>query len=97
MDKKSIAQFAFEYFLLKKEYSELSEKGNESTVYDYSKRVMRICKQEGFASLDEFLPSLKDLITEIDNGVDKTKKGTLIDKNDKSALRKFYEFILTIS
>jgi len=97
MDKKSIAQLAFEYFLLNKNYSEVSENGNDSTVYDYSNRVVRICKQEGYHSLDEFLPSLKDLITEIDNGVDKTKKGTLIDKNDKSALRKFYEFILTIS
>ena len=96
MDKKSIAQFAFEYFLLKKEYSELSEKGNESTVYDYSKRVMRICKQEGFASLDEFLPNLRELMNEIDKGIDKTEKGTLLDKNDKSALKKFYEFILMI-
>ena len=59
--------------------------------------LFAFCKQEGYHSLDEFLPSLKGLITEIDNGVDKTKKGTLIDKNDKSALRKFYEFILTIS
>ena len=96
-NKKTIAQAAFEYYLLKNEYSEVSENGNDSTVYDYSNRVVRICKQEGYHSLDEFLPSLKDLITEIDNGVDKTKKGTLIDKNDKSALRKFYEFILTIS
>ncbi len=44
-NKKTIAQAAFEYYLLKNEYSEVSDKGNDSTVFDYSKRVMRICKQ----------------------------------------------------
>ena len=86
-NKKTIAQAAFEYYLLKNEYSEVSDKGNDSTVFDYSKRVMRICKQEGYSSLDDFLPNLIELITEIDNGS---------DRNDKSALRKFRDFILQI-
>ena len=72
-NKKTIAQAAFEYYLLKNEYSEVSDKGNDSTVFDYSKRVMRICKQEGYSSLDDFLPNLIELITEIDNGSDRTK------------------------
>ena len=95
-NKKTIAQAAFEYYLVKNEYSEVSDKGNDSTVFDYSKRVISICKQEGYSSLDEFLPNLREIITEIDNGTDKTKNGTLLDKNDKSALRKFNEFILNI-
>ena len=95
-NKKTIAQAAFEFYLLKNEYSEVSDKGNDSTVFDYSKRVMRICKQEGYSSLDDFLPNLIELITEIDNGSDRTKSGIVLDKNDKSALRKFRDFILQI-
>lgn len=95
--KKAIAQLAFEFYLLKNDYSELSQAGNESTVRDYSNRVVRICEQEGYATLDELSLHIQEILSEIDEKEDMTKNGTKVDKNDKSALKKFYEFILKIS
>jgi hypothetical protein len=36
----------FKIYLIKQGYSEITPSGNPSTVYDYTKRVDKICKRE---------------------------------------------------
>lgn len=95
--QKSIAQLAFEFYLKNKGCSEYTEDGNESTVFDYSRRIMRICKEEGYDSLDSFVISLVKNIRSLNEGAAELPGGTKIDKNDKSALNKFVEFYCVIN
>lgn len=37
----------FKAYLIKQGYSELTPSGKPSTVYDYAKRILKICEREG--------------------------------------------------
>ena len=98
-DWKSLAQRAFEKFLRDQKKSEYTKNGKESTVFDYSKRVMRICKDEGFENLDELAKHISEIVPKYKKGGEKEVFGIGEHSSNGSnlkALEFFVEFVLTL-
>lgn len=81
----------FKSFLIQQGYSEFTPSGNPSTVYDYMKRVRRICERENI--------TVKGMAENIDFFIDKYgPTGNQSEFGKKShnayinALRRFGEF-----
>jgi hypothetical protein len=82
----------FEDYLLEQGYSAYTRKGNPSTVYDYIKRIQKICIREDISE--------NSLAANISNYVEKyVPKGVESEFGKKShgayiaALKKFKEFL----
>lgn len=81
----------FKDFLIKKGYSENTPSGNPSTVYDYVKRVERICNRENVATehLAENIIYYVDKYDSLGSEADFGKKSHSAYIN---ALKRFKEF-----
>ncbi len=86
----------FEEYLEKRGYSKLTPSGLPSTVYDYKKRVLKICKREGIG-FENLANNISDYVIKYDKfGVDfeygkKSKRAYI------NALKRFEEFLKSIT
>lgn len=83
----------FKSFLKEKGYSEFSPSGNPSVVYDYAKRVIRVSKDEGYASLEEFAKDIDTILPKYRKGGEKENVGTKSKNAVVSALEQFRLFV----
>lgn len=94
---KTIAEKAFEDYLRKQGYSEMSKSGNKSTVYDYPTRVKRICERENLRNFDDLALRINDIVEKYDKDGEKSAYGAQSNGSNIKALKLFKEFIVTIS
>lgn len=89
---KTIAWRAFSKYLHDKGYSDFSENGNPSTTYNYSSRVDKVCKDEGFSNWDDFALHINDIIAEYGESGIKSEIGAQSHGSVLKALELFREF-----
>lgn len=83
----------FKDFLKDQGYSEFTQSGNPSTVYDYSKRVEEIREREGLENLDELANNIDKLVNKYDeNGLERAF-GEKSHRAYINALKRFQEFV----
>lgn len=82
----------FQQWLKSKGYTELTEKGNPSTVYDYAKRVENVCKNENI-SLEELIKNIDTIVTKYNLGGEKEEAGQASHAAVINALKRFKEFL----
>lgn len=83
----------FEKFLLDEGFSEITPSGNNSTVYDYSKRVAKVCHNEGYPSLRQFAKDIDIILPKYREGGEKEDIGKQSSKAVISALEQFKLFV----
>ena len=83
---------AFENFLIEKGYSLVTPSGNPSTVYDYIKRIDKICKWED-KTWQELVDDIDAVLSQYDVGGVKEEYGNKSHNAVINALRRFKEFI----
>lgn len=76
----------------KKGYSVTTPSGNPSTVYDYAKRINKVCKWENI-SLMVLADNIASIITLYDIGGAKEEYGLKSNSAVINALRRFQEFL----
>jgi hypothetical protein len=82
----------FETFLREKGYSQKTPSGAPSTVYDYSKRVGRVCKWENMTWM-ELADNISTILVLYGVGGIKEDKGKLSHSAVINALKRFSEFL----
>jgi hypothetical protein len=82
----------FKEYLILKGYKEFTPTGNPSTVYDYIKRINKVCEWENFTwkMLEE---KIDYILTEYDIGGSKEYLGKKSHSAVINALRRFKEFV----
>lgn len=83
---------AFRDFLKEEGYSEYTPSGNKSTVYDYSKRVNRICQWEN-CTWEELVARITEIVRMYDVGGEKEDIGSKSNHAYINALRAFQRFV----
>lgn len=83
----------FETFLVSKGYKQNTPSGNPSTVYDYIKRIDKVCKWEGI-TLQNLADNIRIILPQYDFGGIKEELGQKSHSAFISALRCFAEFCL---
>lgn len=84
----------FKYYLVEKGYSLKTPSGKPSTVYDYIKRINRVCKWENI-NLDELAKNIHNVISMYDIGGEKEDFGHKSHNAVICALKRFSEFLVT--
>lgn len=79
-------------FLIKQGYSQETPRGNPSTVYDYQKRIDKVCKWEHI-TLTELANNIVFFVGEYDVGGSKESYGNKSHNAVICALKKFEEFL----
>ena len=74
INKHETLREQFYQFLLKEGFSGKTLSGNTSTIYDYTKRIERVCKEESL-SWEELLNSIDIIVTQYDKGGTKEELG----------------------
>ena len=82
----------FRNYLLAKGYSELTPSGNPSTVYDYIKRIDRVCEWES-VSWEILGTRIEQVVLLYDQGGAKEELGNKSHRAVINALRRFNEFV----
>ena len=82
----------FKCFLIKKGYSEYTPSGNPSTVYDYVKRIEKICKREAIL-INELAANINSYVQKYDKFGPEEEFGKRSNNAYISALKRFEEFI----
>ena len=82
----------FRNYLLTKGYSELTPSGNPSTVYDYIKRIDRVCEWES-VSWEMLRERIEQVVLLYDQGGAKEELGNKSHRAVINALRRFNEFV----
>ena len=86
----------FEEYLEKRGYSKLTPSGLPSTVYDYKKRVLKICKREGI-NIESLAKNISSYISKYDTyGID-FEYGKKSNSAYINALKRFEEFLKSIT
>ncbi len=83
----------FKAYLKKKGYAEYTPSGKPSTVYDYIKRIDRICKIENY-SWQRLTDNIDCIIDLYDSNGEKADIGNKSHRAFINALKRFQEFIL---
>jgi hypothetical protein len=86
----------FKKYLIQEGYSEYTPSGNPSTVYDYAKRVQRICTREEI-SYNELAANICFYVEKYDSFGDEADFGSKSHNAYINALRRFNEFTLFLS
>ncbi|MBZ9730544.1 hypothetical protein LB467_12690 [Salegentibacter sp. JZCK2] len=81
----------FKKYLIQKGYSEYTPSGNPSTVYDYIKRVNKICERENI-SIKQLSEQIDDYVIKYDTSGSEEKFGKKSHSAFINALRRFKEF-----
>lgn len=82
----------FKNYLIRKGYSEYTPSGNKSTVYDYIKRIDKVCEWEDFTWQD-LKNNISMILNEYDIGGEKEELGKKSHSAVINALRRFDEFL----
>ncbi len=82
----------FKQFLISRGYKEITPSGRPSTVYDYGKRISRICKDEHL-SWQGLAENIETILPQYDFGGCKEALGRKSHNAVINALRRFAEFI----
>ncbi len=82
----------FKQYLIKQGYSQWTPNGNPSTVYDYLKRIERVCEWEGL-TWSSISNHISRLVQEYGATGTKAKKGAISHNAVLSALCRFKEFV----
>ena len=82
----------FEEYLIEQGYRVTTPSGNPSTVYDYSKRIDKVCAWEG-CTWNELSENISKIVTMYDNGGEKSDLGNLSHRAVINALKQFYNFV----
>lgn len=90
---KTITEKDFEEYLRKKRYSERTKSGNQSTVYDYPKRIKKICEREDLQSLNELAEKIHTIVQKYDKNGEEAAYGARSNSAYINALKRFQEFI----
>ncbi len=82
----------YEDYLIKKGYSVTTPSGNPSTVYDYIKRIDRVCLNENM-TWNELAGQISMIITQYDIGGSKEELGRKSHNAVINALKRFGDFV----
>ena len=83
----------FEKYLIDKGYKQLTPSGNPSTVYDYIKRIDKICEIENI-NWQQLADNIQTVLEEYDIGGIKEELGKKSHNAVINALRRFSEFTM---
>jgi len=81
----------FERYLIQQGYSEYTPSGNPSTVYDYAKRIEKICERERI-SLKQLADNISFYVKKYDTFGSEAEFGKRSHNAFISALKRFEEF-----
>lgn len=82
----------FEQYLINKEYATTTKSGRPSTVYDYLKRIDKVCKRENI-TWENLFENINDIITLYNIGGSKENLGKKSHNSVINALKRFSEFV----
>lgn len=82
---------SFKRYLIQQGYSEYTPSGNPSTVYDYGKRIIKICEREGI-SINQLAENIGDYVEKYDNFGSEAEFGKRSHYAFINALKRFEEF-----
>ena len=82
----------FEIYLIEKGYSKLTPSGHPSTVYDYGKRVEKICEKEDISIL-KLAENIDFYIRKYDTNGIEAEYGNKSHRANINALKRFRDFI----
>lgn len=82
----------FKNYLIKKGYKQTTPSGNPSTVYDYIKRIDKVCELESF-SYQELADNIETVVKQYDLGGTKEDLGNKSHRAVINALKRFQDFI----
>ncbi len=82
----------FESYLKTKGYKETTPSGNPSTVYDYIKRIDRVCDDENM-TWEELANNIEQIVLEYSSGGRKEEQGKVSHNAVINALKRFREFV----
>lgn len=82
----------FQEWLIKQGYSITTKSGNPSTVYDYQKRIEKVCEWEG-TTWEGLAININTVIAQYDQGGSKAELGRQSHGAVINALRRFSEFL----
>lgn len=83
----------FEKYLTKKGYKAKTNSGKPSTVYDYIKRIDKVCSVEKYRSWEELRNNIDICLKEYDTNGKKYDIGQLSNRAVINALKRFKEFM----
>lgn len=82
---------SFKRYLIEQGYSENTPSGNPSTVYDYGKRIEKICEREGI-SIKQLADNIGVYVKRYDTFGSEVEFGKRSHNAFISALKRFEEF-----
>jgi len=81
----------FKQYLIQKGYSEYTPSGNPSTVYDYIKRINKICERERI-STKQLADNIDDYVKKYDTFGSEEEFGKKSHSSFINALKRFKEY-----
>ena len=85
----------FQDYLINQGYSIKTPSGNPSTVYDYQKRIDKVCEWEGY-TWETLANNIGRIVVMYDIGGAKENLGNLSHRAVINALKQFKKFVHTI-
>lgn len=82
---------SFKRYLIQQGYSEFTPSGNPSTVYDYGKRIEKICKRERI-SIKQLADNIGAYVIKYDTFGSESEFGKRSHNSFICALKRFEEF-----
>lgn len=82
----------FKEYLIKKGYKQITPSGNPSTVYDYIKRIDKVCEWENM-TWQQLANNIQEILPQYDTGGKKENLGKQSHNSVINALRRFSEFL----
>lgn len=82
----------FEKYLIDEGYKQITPSGNPSTVYDYVKRINKICEWENI-TWQELVDNIQIILPKYDTGGEKEDLGKRSHSAVINALKRFSEFV----
>lgn len=82
----------FEEYLISKGYKKTTPSGNPSTVYDYIKRINKVCEWENI-TWNQLADNIQTVVRKYDIGGEKETLGMISHNSVINALRRFYDFV----
>ncbi|MGZ0016916.1 hypothetical protein [Yeosuana sp. AK3] len=82
----------FKKYLIQQGYSKYTPSGNPSTVYDYAKRIQKICERENI-TIDKLTGNISFYVVRYDSYGDESEFGKKSHYAYINALKRFNEFI----
>lgn len=87
---------SFEEFLVKKGYTQYTQLGLPSTVYDYIKRIDFVCEEECLLSWSQLASNIGKFVCMYDIGGRKENAGNKSHRAVINALKRFRDFLYEI-